>query len=122
MVPKQLEEAQDKFISVEEACQLLETSGDEVQQLVRDGKLTAFKIGERYLRFRKDQVSEIKAKWRINRNLFPDASSAQAHVLIAGKPSRLERIRDFFYFNDFYIVSSVIIATLLYLILSSQSS
>ena len=108
------------YIGVEEACRILETTDEEIQQLVRQGKLHAFKIGERYLRFRKDQVSEIKAKWRINRELFPARGSERAHILVVDKPGLSERVKDFLYFNDFYIISISVIAALLCLILSSQ--
>ena len=112
-----VEQEKDKFIGLEETCDLLETDEKEVHELVRVGKLHAFKIGDQYLRFRKDQVSEIKAKWRIHRELFP--SGEDPHVL-SDKASGGEHLRDFLYFNDFYIVSAVAIAALLYLILSSQ--
>ena len=114
-----VDESKDKYISLEEACRLLETTDEEVHELVRVGKLNAYKIGDRYLRLRKDQVSEIKAKWRINRELFP-ANGRAAHVLVADRPGPGDRLRDFLYFNDFYIVCSVFIAALLTLILSSR--
>jgi excisionase family DNA binding protein len=119
MPPKTAQE-EDKYISVEEACGLLETTEAEIENLVRDGKLHAFRIGDRYLRLRKDQVSEIKARWRINRELFPEAGAGGAHILEAERPEAGERFRDWLYFNDFYVASGLVIAALLALILSSQ--
>ena len=120
MTTKDLIDEKDKYISVEETCRLLEINDEEIQHLVQNGKLHAFKIGERYLRFRKDQVSEIKAKWRINRELFPDQETEHSHVLVADKDSWFDYLKDLWYFNDFYIGCCIILAALLYLILASQ--
>ncbi len=109
----------DKYISVEEACRLLEIDQAEIDGLIKNGKLHAFRLGGNVLRFRKDQVSEVKAKWRINRDLF-SAEKQAPHLWKAGQSNLVEGLKDFLYFNDFYIVSSLIIAALLYLILSSQ--
>ena len=117
-----LENEKDKFISLEEACELLETAQPEVEALIRQGKLHAFKIGDSVVRFRKDQVGEIKAKRRIASDLFaPEpGDAARRPVQTAIKANFADHFRDFFYFNDFYILSAVLIASLLYLILSSQ--
>ena len=114
-----LTDEKDKYISLDEACRLLETDQAELDALVKKGKLHAFRLGDKVVRFRKDQVSEVKAKWRINRDLFGTENQA-THLFSAGKAGFADQIRDFVYFNDFYIISFLIIAALLYLILSSQ--
>jgi len=119
MTESHLDSEKDKYISMDEACRLLETDQSEIENLIGTGNLHAFRLGDKLLRFRKDQVSEIKAKWRINRDLFSSAESRQ-HMLSAGKSGWMDSVRDFVYFNDFYIVCFLIIAVLLYLILSSQ--
>jgi excisionase family DNA binding protein len=105
------------YISVEEAGEFLETSDEEVQHLIEDSILHAFKIGEKVIRVRKDQVSELKAKWRINRELFPENQDANRHILVVDRPRLKDRLRDFFYFKDFYILSILLVAVLIYLIL-----
>ncbi len=113
------EAAEDKYISLEEAGQLLETDVHEIEKLVTDGQLNAFKLGDKVLRLRKDQVSELKAKWRIEGELFaPEAPEHHAPKEI--KAGFFDGFRDFIRFNDFYIASAVIVAALFYLILSSQ--
>ena len=108
------------YISFREACELLETGTDEVRQLVDKGILHAFKIGGQHLRLRKDQVSEVKARWRINRELFPGQGKIERHVWMLEKISLFERIRDYLYLNDFYIASTFVVAALIYLIISSK--
>jgi excisionase family DNA binding protein len=115
----QEQQAEDKYISLEEAEQLLETDVHEIEKLIADGHLTAFRLGDKVLRLRKDQVSELKAKWRIEGELFqPEAPEHHAPKEI--KAGFFDGVRDFIRFNDFYIASAVIIAALFYLILSSQ--
>ena len=111
---------EDKYISIEEACQLLETNEKEVEELVSKGMVHAFKIGGQYIRLHKEQVSEIKAKWRINRELFPEIHESLKHVLAVDRSSAWERLKDFWYFNDFYMISLAVIAALLFLIFSAQ--
>lgn len=110
--------AEDKYISIEEAGELLETSVREVEKLVTDGKLSAFKIGDKVLRLRKDQVSELKAKWRIESDLF--AQESEHHAPAEIRSGLFDGLRDFVRFNDFYIASTMIIGVLFYLILSSR--
>ena len=109
--------ADNKFISLEEAGELLETGIDEVQKIIAKGVLNAYKIGDKVLRLSKDEVSELKAKWRIEADLFQEPVPV-AHP--AGRAGGMDRVRDFLYYHDFYIISSAIIAALFYLILSSQ--
>ena len=117
---QQAEEIDEKnLISLEEAADLLETNKKEVHQLIDGGQLNAFRIGGEFVRLRKDQVSEIKARWRINRRLFAEPSEDQ-HLLNIDKPSLLDGIKDFFYFNDFYIGSFILIALFIFLIFSAQ--
>lgn len=115
-----MEPEKEKYIGIEEACELLETGEPEILDLVAKGKLHAFRIGDQYLRFRKDQVSDVKAKWRINQDLFPDERHLKTHRLSLGREGWTDRVRDFFYFNDFYVLCAGVIAALLYLIVSSQ--
>ena len=68
------------------------------------GAIPAYKVGGVYLRFKKDQIDGVKDK------IMPN----QALVSIEGTTS--ERIRDFVYHNDFYILSLVVIFFLLYFI------
>src|SRR3989344_8417885 len=110
------DQVEDKYISIEEACSLLGTNEKEVEELVARGMVHAFKIGGQYIRLSKEQVSEIKAKWRINRELFPETHESLKHVLEVAPTPLWDRLRDFWYFNDFYIISLAVIAALLFLI------
>ena len=115
--PNQVKES---YISLQETAEILEVSQQDVHQLIQDRKLTAFKIGDAYLRFQKDQVYGLEAKNRINAELFPESRMLHHNVSTIKQATFIEKIRDYFYFNDFYILSFLVLAALLYLILSSQ--
>ena len=83
----------------------------DVKQLVREGQLTGYKLGGQFLRFRPDQVEALKGKIRFRPNA--------RRVPTRPQDSWVEQLKDFVYFNDFYMVSAGLLAILLiYLIVS----
>ena len=54
----------DGMLSLKEVMDYLELEESEVEELVRRGRLNAFKIGGVFLRFRKDQVVDVKSALR----------------------------------------------------------
>lgn len=94
----------ERFISVRDAAQLLGVSEKKIIDLVDEGKITAYKIGGQYLRLNKDQVEALK-----------DGNLVERET-IQYKYTAIEHIKDFFYFNDFYIASLIIIGALIYTI------
>ena len=100
----------EKLLSTKEVSQYLGISEEELRKLVDKGKIPAYRLGGTILRFRKDQVDKIKTQ---GISTFVKAEeerqSSPAH-------SRLEGLKDFAYFNDFYIISAIIIVVLLVII------
>lgn len=94
---------QNKLLTIREAAEELGLSEQEIIDLSEEGKILAYKIGGVYLRFKPEHVQE--AKQRISR-------SVQAKT----KTSLAERLQDFFYFNDFYILATLIIILMLIII------
>lgn len=86
---------------------MLGVSEKKIIDLVDEGKISAYKIGGQYLRLSKEQIVELK-----NSHLVAEEN-------IQHKYSAAERIKDFFYFNDFYIASLIIIALLIYIIFTA---
>ncbi len=97
----------EKFISVRDAAQFLGVSEKKIIDLVDEGKLSAYKIGGQYLRLNKEQIESLK-----NSKIIESDTVQQKYTWI-------ERIKDFFYFNDFYIVALIIIALLIYIIFNA---
>lgn len=94
----------NQYISVRETAQVLGVSEKKVMDLVEEKKLQAYRIADQFLRLKKAEVLEIK-----NTGTVP--SDHTSHLY-----SPAERVVDFFYFNDFYIISSVVIILLLCLV------
>jgi excisionase family DNA binding protein len=93
-----------QFISVRETAQILGISEKKVMDLIELRKLQAYRIAEKFLRFKKADVLALR-----NTGTVP-----KEHAVF--KYSGMERLIDFLYFNDFYIVSLLMIIGLLYVI------
>lgn len=127
----------EKLLSIREVAEYLKISEEEVKRLVDIGEIPAYKIGDTFLRFRKEQldavrseVSSIEAEKPEEIKAALDDKGNQAHPytdlendIKRAEPeigqydyTFAERVKDFFYFNDFYILSLVIIIILMYLI------
>ncbi|MBI5145486.1 MAG: helix-turn-helix domain-containing protein [Candidatus Omnitrophica bacterium] len=97
--------AEEKLLTIRDASLILGISEKEVIDLAESGKLPAYKIGGLYLRFKRQQVEEYRRKHKlVIRPKTPLESSLN------------DRVRDFLYFNDFYIVSAIIIIIILLII------
>ncbi len=94
-----------QYISVRETAQILGITEKKVMDLIDEEKLQAYKIANQFLRLKKNEVNDLKNTGKITTELviYPYSFG--------------ERVRDFFYFNDFYLVCAGIIAVLLFIVL-----
>jgi excisionase family DNA binding protein len=127
----------EKLLTIKEVSEYLKISEEEVKKLVDAGEIPAYRIGDTFLRFRKEQIDAIRAEVsdiekakEANADFEGQEAGRGAHdqTKIERDVSRMEpslrryeyslaeKMKDFFYFNDFYIISLAIIAFLLYLI------
>lgn len=97
----------EKLLTVRDVASILGVSEKEVLDLAESGKVPAYKIGGVYLRFKYEQVEEFRRKSQITLSRKTDTS---------GQYSFKDRISDFLYFNDFYLLSIIIIALILFII------
>lgn len=95
--------SEEKFLTVREASLILGATEKDVLDLAEKGTLPAYRIGGVYLRFKKEQILEYK---KTHDSIFPHA----AHTHNA---SLRDKIMDFLYLNDFYILAFSVIAALL---------
>ncbi len=72
-----------------------------------------------FTRLKREEVEVIKNKWRIERELFPAPEKYFSHHTTVRKATFFEKAADFWYFNDFYILCSILIVVLLYFILAA---
>ena len=109
----------EDYLSVAEAAGMLEIGEDQMRALVKDRAIPAHTVAGAFLRFKKKEVEELKNKWRIERELFPKQQAGLPRES-AARAGFGERLRDFWYFNDFYVLCLVLIGALLYAIVSYQ--
>ena len=100
----------EKLLNQTEVSRILGVSEGDLKILVDRGEIPAYRLGGSILRFRKDQIDQIK------KHGVPKIISAEEDARGYTTESRIESIKDFIYFNDFYIISGVIIAVLLVVI------
>lgn len=127
----------EKLLSIKEVSEYLNISEEEVKRLVDMGEIPAYKIGGTFLRFRKEQIDAIRSEISSIEEAAPehagpelDSSGHPTHTytdleedIKRREPitrqydyTAAEKVRDFFYFNDFYILCLIIIFVLIYMI------
>jgi excisionase family DNA binding protein len=97
----------EKFISVREASQLLGVSEKKIIDLSGAGKIPAYRIAGQFLRFKEKELVEMRDKGIV-------VSEDNSY-----RYTPQEKVQDFIYYNDFYIVCAVFIFCLLAVILFS---
>ena len=93
----------NNMLTVEEVKSFLEVSQEDLEKHLKSGKLRAYKIGGTYLRFRKEEVLNLRSE------LLPKKSKTSA-------PSLSVRAADFWQFNNFYILSILVVLGLIFVI------
>ncbi len=101
----------EKLWTTAEVARHLQITESEVEQLVRDGTLTGYRLGGKFLRFEPQQVKALKEVFT------PDPGRAVGQVHRRNR--WLERLRDFIYFYDFYLVSGFLLIGISLYLLSS---
>ncbi len=88
------------MLTEEEVQHYLDRSPSEIQQLIKRGKLTAYRLGGTYLRFKKEEVAALKT----GRKFIPPDELGRTNV---------DKLRDFWKFYSFYVITSVLILLLI---------
>ena len=94
----------DKLLTAREASAILGISEKDVIDLAHLNLLPHFKVAGEFVRFKRKDIVKVKDTVKKKYNLKEL------------KSSRKERLKEFFYFNDFYIVSLIVIVCLLWVI------
>ena len=95
---------QGQYITVRETAQILGISEKKVMDLIEEQRLQAYRIADQFLRLKKAEVLLIKNEGTV------------ANENTKFEYSQMEKVKDFFYFNDFYIAALSIVMGLLYVI------
>ena len=93
-----------QYITVRETAQVLGISEKKVMDMIEVGQLQAYRIADQFLRLKRNEVMNILSSGKVvSENVKHEYTS-------------VDKIKDFFYFNDFYLLSILIILSLLYVI------
>ena len=71
------------------------------------GEIPAYRLGGTILRFRKDQIDRLKAHG------VPKVAQLEQEDRLSETNKQPVKFTDFLYFNDFYIISAIIVVVLL---------
>lgn len=130
----------EHLLNIGEVAAYLGVSEEEVKRLVDIGEIPAYKIGDSFLRFRKEQIDAVKRE--VSDVEKKDPGRVEVKLDAKGKPTHpysdlerdarrkqpaaqqfdytfAERMRDFLYYNDFYFLSAIVILILMIVILRS---
>ena len=94
----------NQFISVRETAQLLGVTEKKVMDLIDEGKLPSYRIADKFLRLKKEEVLALHHSGNVRKE-------TTVHPY-----TQIDKIKDFLYFNDFYLFAFLIILALLYII------
>ena len=113
----------EKLMTLKELSGYLGISEEKINSLVDEKVISAYKIGGELLRFRKDQIDAIRSEIdsRVTESDRITALEVREKVKESFKVLNSEnwddafadKVADFLYFNDFYIVSGLLIVVLL---------
>ncbi len=94
----------EQLFNIREAAAYLGIGERLLKEMVDSGKLPAYKIGGTFLRFKESQL--LIAKSAIKRE---EETETPAVTEVSESGLMREKVRDFIYYNDFYILSVVVI-------------
>jgi len=101
---EQVTRFREKLLTTREVSRLLGISEKELIEMTKRGDIPHYKVAGEFLRFRKPEIFKIKDEIQRKFNCARPQTSLG------------ERVREFFYFNDFYILSGAVITVLLWYI------
>lgn len=102
----------EHLLNIREAAEYLGVGERKVKELVDRGEIPAYRIGGTFLRFKMSQLAIIKAS--LHKGTKKETLE-QAEI----QHTRSDRVKDFLYFNDFYILSIIIIVMALFLMIAT---
>ncbi|MEA3489108.1 MAG: helix-turn-helix domain-containing protein [Candidatus Omnitrophota bacterium] len=116
----------EKLMTLQELSEWLQISEEKIIALVDKKVISAYRIGGELLRFRKEQIDAIRSEidsrvTEADRIVVSEARKKVKERLKVAEgasdsgPLR-DKVADFLYFNDFYILSGILVIILLVVI------
>jgi len=111
--------AEEKLLTLKEAADYLQMKEARLKELAESGEVSYYKIGGVYLRFKKHALDKLKrgSKTKAQKPTVLKEPAARQEKESGRKKGIaypfLDRVKDFWYFYDFYLISFLIILALL---------
>lgn len=96
--------ASSQFVSVRETAQILAVTEKKVMDLISSEELLAYRIADKFLRLKRVEVLDLRNTGKIIKENHQIPYTAA------------ERVKDFFHYNNFYLLAAILILVLLYII------
>lgn len=96
---------EEKLLTTREVSHILGMSEKDIIEMANADLLPHFKVAGEFVRFKRKDILQIKDTIK-RKYKFPDKENR-----------RVEQLKEFLYFNDFYIICTGIILVLLWIIL-----
>lgn len=93
--------SESQYISVREAAQILGVTERRIMDMIESHELQAYKIANQFLRLKQSEVTALRKSGAVPNETTQFSYTAK------------ERLQDFFYYNDFYLVSGLVILILI---------
>ncbi|MFC1480479.1 helix-turn-helix domain-containing protein [Candidatus Omnitrophota bacterium] len=116
----------EKLLTLRELSEYLEVSEESITALVNEKVISAYRIGGELLRFRREQIDAIRAEIdsrtsESDRIVISEARKKVKERLEGADKTKQgvtfrEKMADFLYFSDFYILSGILAVILLVII------
>ena len=103
----------EHLLNIREAAEYLGIGERKLKELVDRGEIPAYRIGGAFLRFKEGQLAIVKPS--VCRETAAEPKTQEAR---AGRADA-DAFKDFLYFNDFYILSIIIIVIAAVLLLAT---
>jgi len=100
----------EKLLTLEEVAQYLNLSKEAVKELVDKDVFPAYKIGGSFLRFKREQIENYRRRIDssvIRQKVSPVSRNVKNDITV--RYTFWEKFEDFLYYNDFYILSLIVL-------------
>lgn len=103
---------EEKLWTQSQVAEFLKVPEEEIKKMIEEGKIHAYKIGGVFIRFQKKEIEMLNDELKPNdkKKSLPDFLNTKGNEY---EYTLGEKLKDFIYFNDFYIISIIIILGLL---------
>ena len=108
--------SEEKLLSLKAAAEYLGVTEKRLKELSDHGVVPAYRVAGLYLRFRKNQLEKLKGKITDIQNQYSEYQQARSSFARDVTYTAKDRLRDFWHFYDFYIVSVILIVAILFMI------